>query len=74
MTPPAGSESAASESGPKTDGPSNRAIRSFRIKVTELGKSNSRVLTVRCESPANARAQALARVGRGWKIARVQEI
>ena len=57
-----------------TEGPSNRAIRSFRVKVTERDKPNGRVLTIRCESPEAARARALARVGRGWKVERIQEI
>ena len=69
-----GPEPVASESRPKTDGPSDRAIRSFRIKVTQRDAPNSRVLTVQCENPESARAQALARVGRGWKIVRIQEI
>ncbi len=58
----------------KTDGPSDRAIRTYRVRVTERGKRNSRVLTVRSESTQGARARALAQAGRDWKIADIQEI
>ncbi|GAF72033.1 unnamed protein product [marine sediment metagenome] len=48
--------------------------RTFRVRVTELGKRNSRIVTIRSESLQGARAQALARAGRGWRVTEVQEV
>ena len=58
----------------KTDGPSDQAIRTYRVRVTQRGKPKSRVLTVRSESAQGARARALAQAGRDWKIVDIQEI
>lgn len=66
---PAGSGPAAA-SGP----PSDPGVRTFRVRLIERGTPNATVLTVRSESPEGARARALARAGRGWKIAAIQEI
>jgi hypothetical protein len=58
----------------KIDGQSDRVIRTYRIRLTQRGKWNSRVLSVRAESAQGARARALAQAGRDWKIADIQEI
>jgi hypothetical protein len=50
------------------------AVRTFRVRVSPRDKPGSRVITVRSESLHGARARALARAGRGWKIADIQEI
>jgi hypothetical protein len=50
------------------------SVRTFRVRVSQRGKPGSRVITVRSESLHGARARALARAGRGWKIADIQEI
>ena len=50
------------------------AVRTFRVRVSQRDKPGSRVITVRSESLHGARARALARAGRGWKIADIQEI
>ena len=63
-------DGSASDSGP----PSDPGIRTFRVRLIERGTPNARVLTVRSESPDGARARALTRAGRGWKIAAIQEI
>ena len=52
----------------------DQSMRTYRVRVTPLEKAGSRVVTVRSETAAGARARALAQVGRGWKIAEVQEI
>ena len=49
-------------------------VRTFRVRVSPRDKPGSRVITVRSESLHGARARALARAGRGWKIADIQEI
>jgi PilZ domain len=49
-------------------------VRTFRVRLVERDKPNARVLTVRAESVHGARARALARAGRDWKIADIQEI
>ena len=59
---------------PKVEGPSDQAVRTFRIRLTERDKPTVKVLTIRCEGAKSARAHALARAGRGWKIAEVREI
>jgi hypothetical protein len=55
-------------------GQRDQAIRTFRVRVAQRGTPNSRVLTVRSQSPAGARARALVQAGRDWKIADIQEI
>lgn len=57
-----------------TSGGPPRAIRTFRARLTRDGVAESKVLTVRCENAAGARARALTRAGRGWKISEIQEI
>jgi hypothetical protein len=48
-------------------------VRTYRVRVTEQGRPRSRVLTVHAESKHSARARALARAGRGWKVTEVDE-
>ena len=52
----------------------DQAIRTFRVRVKQRDKPASRVLTIRCENAAGARARALAQAGRGWMIADIQEV
>jgi hypothetical protein len=44
------------------------------VRLIQRGKPNANVFTVRSESLQGARARALARAGRDWKIADIQEI
>ena len=68
--------------GPESDGFVDRrsqprdegGIRAYRIRLTARDRSDAKVVTIRCESAAGARARALARVGRGWKIADLQAL
>jgi len=53
---------------------SGAGVRTFRVRVKQRDKPNSRIITVRSESLHGARARALARAGRGWQIADIQEI
>ena len=62
------------EPGHANDERSHRGIRTFRIRLIRRDTSDWRVMTVRSESAAGARARALARVGPAWKIADLQEI
>lgn len=57
-----------------TPGGSPQPLRTFRVRLTRDGAPGSKVLTVGCENAAGARARALTRAGRGWKIAEIQEI
>jgi hypothetical protein len=59
---------------PKEEVPAGAGIRTFRVRLTQPGKPNASVVTVRSESMQGARARALARAGRQWKIADIQEI
>ena len=54
--------------------PAAALARTFRVRVMERERPNSRVITVRCESAQAARARALRQVGRGWKVTGVQEL
>lgn len=54
--------------------PAEESIRAFRFRLTRHDRSASRVLTVRCQTEAGARARALVRVGPGWKISAVQRL
>ena len=65
----AGVEDASAES--ETAAP---LARTFRVRVIERERPNSRVITVRCESAQAARARALRQVGSGWKVTGVQEL
>jgi hypothetical protein len=56
------------------DAPAAAAARTFRVRLKEHGRPNSRVVTVRCDSAQAARSRALARLGAGWKVADVQEL
>jgi len=56
------------------EAPSSAGLRTFRVRLTQPGKSNATVFTVRSESMQGARARALSRAGRLWKIADIQEI
>jgi hypothetical protein len=60
--------------GLKEDAAAGSGIRTFRVRLTQRGKPNANVFTVRSESLQGARARALARAGRDWKIADIQEI
>ncbi len=64
-------EEAECSTGDAVKGPS---IRTFRVRVKQRDKPNARVLTVRSESAACARARALTQVGLCWLIADVQEV
>ena len=59
---------------PKEEIPANAGIRTFRVRLTQPGKPNANVVTVRSESMQGARARAVARAGRQWKIAEIEEI
>ena len=59
---------------PKRDAAAGSGIRTFRVRLIQPGKPNASVFTVRSESLQGARARALARAGRDWKIADIQEI
>lgn len=68
-------ESPAATEGAASSGlPSSPGVRTFRVRLMERGKPNSQVITVRSESVEGARARALARAGRGWKISVIQEM
>lgn len=53
---------------------SGSSVRTFRVRVKQRDKPNARIITVRSETLHGARARALARAGRGWQIADIQEI
>jgi hypothetical protein len=59
---------------PKEEVPAGAGIRTFRVRLTQPGKAKASVFTVRSESMQGARARALSRAGRHWKIADIQEI
>jgi hypothetical protein len=59
---------------PKEKAPVAAGIRTFRVRLIQPGKPNANVFTVRSESMQGARARALSRAGRLWKIADIQEI
>jgi hypothetical protein len=59
---------------PKEEAAAGAGIRTFRVRLIQRGKPNASVFTVRSESLQGARARALARAGRDWKIADIQEI
>jgi hypothetical protein len=59
---------------PKEEVPAGVGIRTFRVRLTQRGKPNANVFTVRSESLQGARARAMARAGRDWTIADIQEI
>ena len=71
-----GAGQAVAESLEAPDSQPGRAavVRTFRVRVSQRDKPGSRVITVRSESLHGARARALARAGRGWKIGDIQEI
>jgi len=70
----AGMQSAGPEPAAGTGPVSDPGVRTFRVRLIERGTPNAMVLTVRSESAEGARARALTRAGRGWKIAAIQEI
>ncbi len=59
---------------PKEEVPAAAGVRTFRVRLIQPGKPNATVVTVRSETMQGARARALARAGRQWKIADIQEI
>jgi len=59
---------------PKQEVPAGAGMRTFRVRLTQPGKPQASVFTVRSESVQGARARALSRAGRHWKIADIQEI
>jgi hypothetical protein len=68
-------QAAAEPQEPRGSGPTGAAaVRTFRVRVSQRGEPGSRVITVRSESLHGARARALTRAGRGWKIADIQEL
>jgi hypothetical protein len=69
-----GTAALEAEPAASAERPADAAVRTFRIRVTERDKPNARVLTVRAHNLEGARARALAQMGRGWKIAEIQEI
>lgn len=72
-----GAEEAAPEPSSETEPAGARVedgIRAFRFRMVRLDRPEQLVLTIRGETPHAARARALARMGRGWKIASVQRV
>lgn len=61
----------ASGTAPHNAAPT-RAMKAYRFRLVRHDQKGSQVLTIRCETPAGARARALARAGVGWKIADMQ--
>jgi hypothetical protein len=59
---------------PKEEASARAGIRTFRVRLIQPGKPNASVFTVRSETMQGARARALTRAGRQWKIADIQEI
>ncbi|MCH8083040.1 MAG: PilZ domain-containing protein [Myxococcales bacterium] len=59
---------------PKEEVPAAAGVRTFRVRLIQPGKPKANVITVRSETMQGARARALARAGRQWKIADIQEI
>ncbi len=59
---------------PTRDAPAGASLRTFRVRLIHPGKPQASVFTVRSESLQGARARALSRAGRSWKIADIQEI
>lgn len=49
-------------------------MRSFRIRLVRFDRPESRMLTVRANNEAGARAQARSRAGREWRIARIEAL
>jgi hypothetical protein len=58
---------------PREEPASPPPVRTYRVRVAEQGRTRSRVLTIHAESKHSARARALARAGRGWKVTEVDE-
>ncbi len=69
-----GDASGGEAESPPGDAAKSQSIRTFHVRVKQRDKPNARVLTVRSESAAGARARALAQAGRGWMIADIQEV
>ena len=49
-------------------------VRSFRLRLIHHDRPRVQTLTIRAESESGARAQALARAGREWKIASAKAV
>lgn len=49
-------------------------MRSFRVRLIRFDRPQSRTLQIRSNSEAGARAQAQSRVGRDWRIARIEAV
>lgn len=64
----------AGEGAPEQGDSDAPQVRTFRVRVMERDRPNSRVITVRCDSAQAARARALRQAGRGWKVTGVQEL
>lgn len=47
-------------------------MRTFRVRVIRFDRPESKNLTLRANSESAARAQAQSRMGRDWRIARIQ--
>ena len=48
------------------------AMRSFQVRLIRFDRPESRMLTIRANNEAGARAQARSRAGRDWRIASVR--
>ncbi|HXV37348.1 MAG TPA: PilZ domain-containing protein [Myxococcota bacterium] len=59
---------------PRDDAAAGAGLRTFRVRMIQPGRASANVFTVRSESMQGARARAIARAGRDWKIADIQEI
>lgn len=47
-------------------------MRSYRVRLIRFDRPQSRMLTLRANNEAGARAQAQSRAGREWRIARIE--
>lgn len=63
----AASHAASTREGP----PPNACPRTYRFRMVRRDTGASRILMIRAASEATARAQALGRIGAGWKISEV---
>ena len=49
-------------------------MRTFRVRLIRFDRPQSRMLNLRANNEAGARAQAKSRAGRDWRIASVHEV
>ena len=50
------------------------SVRPYRVRMVRRDRGGRQILTIRSQTDAAARAQALARAGAGWKIADIQPL